>query len=378
MFLTKAHLFFNISKFSNNLATQKYLTSYALQYLQYGEPSKVIEKVDISTTVDRPLNNDEILVEFLASPINPADINTIQGVYAIKPQLPAIGGNEAVAKVIGLGKDVSNLQESDWVLPTVNASGTWRNHGIYKRNELIKIRNDIDIVSASQLKVNPCTAYRMLKDFVPLNSGVLYFIFNFSNLLILDDSIIQNGANSAVGIFAIQIAKQWGVKTINVVRNRANLDELKSELFNYGATYVITEEEMRQSEVTDKIFKEIPKPKLAMNCVGGKNATDCMRLLGFRGTMVTYGGMSKQPLIAPTGSLIFKDHRFVGFWMSRWYDEVTPEVKSDMLTEICDLFKAGKMKGPKTIEVPLDDYKVGLENAMKGFSNAKYVFVFNK
>jgi trans-2-enoyl-CoA reductase len=46
-----------------------------------------------------------------------------------------------------------------------------------------------------------------LEDFVQLKSG---------------DVIIQNGANSAVGQAVIQLAKQKGVKTINVIRDRSD------------------------------------------------------------------------------------------------------------------------------------------------------------
>lgn len=35
-------------------------------------------------------------------------------------------------------------------------------------------------------------------------------------------------------------------------------------------------------------------------------------------TKVTYGGMSKQPVMVPTGLLIFNDVRCSGFWMTRW------------------------------------------------------------
>lgn len=46
------------------------------------------------------------------------------------------------------------------------------------------------MVEAATIAVNPATAYRMLKDFVPLKSG---------------DTVIQNGANSAVGQAVIQV-----------------------------------------------------------------------------------------------------------------------------------------------------------------------------
>lgn len=62
------------------------------------------------------------------------------------------------------------------------------------------------------LNVNPCTAYRMLKDFVNLKSG---------------DTVIQNGANSAVGQFVIQLCKIFGYKSINIVRDRTDIDCLK-------------------------------------------------------------------------------------------------------------------------------------------------------
>lgn len=62
------------------------------------------------------------------------------------------------------------------------------------------------------LNVNPCTAYRMLKDFVKLESG---------------DCVIQNGGNSAVGQFVIQLCRIWKLESVNIVRDRPDIDKLK-------------------------------------------------------------------------------------------------------------------------------------------------------
>ncbi|RWS28030.1 trans-2-enoyl-CoA reductase-like protein [Leptotrombidium deliense] len=283
------------------------------------------------------------------APINPADINTIQGVYAVKPQLPAVAGNEGVAKIVKVGHKVKRLSVGDWVIPAKSegAFGTWRTHCIGSEENFFPLIKGIDKFSAAQLSVNPCTAYRMLKDFVSLKPG---------------DCVIQNGANSAVGINVIQLAREWGIKTINVIRSRPDLDTLKKELQQLGADYVVTEEELRL-EIMNDIWKSgIPKPKLALNCVGGKNATDCLRHLDFRGTMVTYGGMSKQPVIIPTGSLIFKDQIFKGYWMSRWIKENwQSDERSTMMQYLCNALKDGKLKSAKAIPYKLDDYKQALE-----------------
>ena len=70
------------------------------------------------------------------------------------------------------------------------------------------------------LLVRPCENLlfllcRMLKDFVSLKPG---------------DCVLQNGANSAVGQAVIQIAKTMGVTTVNVVRDREDIDSLKQRL----------------------------------------------------------------------------------------------------------------------------------------------------
>ena len=42
----------------------------------------------------------------LQAPINPSDINTIEGKYPIKPPLPAVPGNEGVGVVREIGSEV--------------------------------------------------------------------------------------------------------------------------------------------------------------------------------------------------------------------------------------------------------------------------------
>uniref|UniRef100_A0A8C8AYP8 Enoyl-[acyl-carrier-protein] reductase, mitochondrial n=1 Tax=Otus sunia TaxID=257818 RepID=A0A8C8AYP8_9STRI len=151
------------------------------------------------------LGDSDVHVKMLAAPINPADINMIQGTYAIVSPLPAVGGNEGVGEVLEVGRRVAALKPGDRVIPAVTGLGTWRTRGVFPEETLLKVPGDIPVLSAATLSVNPCTAYRMLADFETLAPG---------------DSIIQNAANSGVGQAVIQIAKASGIKTINVVRDR--------------------------------------------------------------------------------------------------------------------------------------------------------------
>ncbi|XP_072465720.1 enoyl-[acyl-carrier-protein] reductase, mitochondrial isoform X3 [Notamacropus eugenii] len=271
----------------------------ALVFRQHGEPLKVVELKNLESS---PLGRSDARVKMLAAPVNPADINVIQGTYGILPELPAVAGNEGVGQVVEVGSAVTGVKPGDWVIPVNGGLGTWRAEVVANEKSFIGIPSDIPLHCAATLSINPCTAYRMLLDFEQLQPG---------------DSVIQNGANSAVGQAVIQIAAALGLRTINIVRDRPDLQKLTDRLKDLGAEHVFTEEEMRKPEMKD-FFKNFPRPQLALNCVGGKSSTELMRHLGHGGTMVTYGGMARQPITASVSSFIFKDLKLRGFWMTQW------------------------------------------------------------
>ncbi|XP_046858508.1 enoyl-[acyl-carrier-protein] reductase, mitochondrial-like [Xenia sp. Carnegie-2017] len=104
----------------------------------------------------------------LASPINPADLNVLQGLYPIEPSLPAAGGNEGVGEVLADG-DVKSVRVDKWLL----MGTTGLDHSIERGDcDKIPVKNGLSMKDAAMLSINPCTAYRMLKDFQPLQEGV--------------------------------------------------------------------------------------------------------------------------------------------------------------------------------------------------------------
>ncbi|NXA18259.1 MECR protein, partial [Ibidorhyncha struthersii] len=335
------------------------------------------------------LGDSDVHVKMLAAPINPADINMIQGTYAILSPLPAVGGNEGVGEVLEVGRRVAALKPGDWVIPAGTGLGTWRTQGVFPEETLLKVPRDIPVLCAATLSVNPCTAYRMLTDFETLAPGMAFVgrkeiwvdlpvasAMKIWIYLYPGDSVIQNAANSGVGQAVIQIAKAFGVKTINVVRDRPDLPELVERLMALGADHVITEEMLRKPEMKD-IFKSIPKPRLALNCVGGKSTTEMLRHLQPKGTMVTYGGMAKQPVMVPVSAFIFRDVRLRGFWMTQWRKDHAQERESlaGMMDALCQLIRRGQLAAPACTQVPLQDYKAALEASMKPFTSSKQILL---
>ncbi|XP_043281280.1 enoyl-[acyl-carrier-protein] reductase, mitochondrial isoform X2 [Venturia canescens] len=328
----------------------------SLVYKEYGEPSKVL--VLTSAQEKKPQAN-EVSVKWLLAPVNPADINTIQGKYPSKPQLPAVPGNEGLGEIIEVGSGVTAFKPGDRVVPNGSNLGTWTSYATYASNQLLKIPQSIAAVEACMLNVNPCTAYRMLMDFVKLEPG---------------DCVIQNGGNSAVGQFVIQLCRIWKLKSVNIVRDRPDIDKLKSELTQLGATWVLTEQEFRKTD----LFKsgKAEKPLLGLNCIGGQNALDLLRQIGHGGTMVTYGGMSREPVTVPTSALIFKDLILRGFWMTAWTKEnEKSQQRLDMIEHLGKLFESKELRAPPHKLVPLSKYHEAIEKTLKldGKTGVKYI-----
>lgn len=81
----------------------------------------------------------QVVIKFLLAPVNPADINTIQGVYPVKPALPGVAGSEGVAEVVALGADVKGLDIGDRVICNTHPACTWRTHALVNSSDILKV-----------------------------------------------------------------------------------------------------------------------------------------------------------------------------------------------------------------------------------------------
>ncbi|PWY64521.1 mitochondrial enoyl reductase [Aspergillus heteromorphus CBS 117.55] len=357
-----------------------YTQSKALVYSRYGEPKDVLQLHKHSISAP---HGTQVNLRLLAAPLNPADVNQIQGVYPSKPpfqtalgtQEPsAVAGNEGAFEVIATGSGARNVSKGDWVVMKQTGQGTWRTHAQLDESQLIKIENKEGLtpLQISTVSVNPVTAYRMIKDFCEwdwMRAG--------------EEWLIQNGANSGVGRAAIQLAREWGIKTLNIVRERKTPEEtevLKKELLDLGATAVVTEAELLSGgfrNLVHDLTRQGKEPiRLALNCVGGKSATALAKTLAPGSHLVTYGAMSKQPVALPSGLLIFKNLAFDGFWVSKWGDK-NPQLKENTISDVLQLTRAGRFK-----DIPVEEIKwnwdmdgseliSGVQETLSGYRSGK-------
>ncbi|KAK4709554.1 hypothetical protein R3W88_030479 [Solanum pinnatisectum] len=318
--------------------------SKAVVYDQHGSPDVVTRVMELPPV---EINDNDVCVRMLAAPINPSDINRIEGVYPVRPPMPAVGGYEGVGEVHAIGSAVKGLSPGDWVIPSPPSSGTWQTYVVKEQSVWQKVDKSTPMEYAATVIVNPLTALRMLEDFIALKSG---------------DTIVQNGATSIVGQCVIQLARLRGIHSINIIRDRAGSDEAKAHLKQLGADEVYTESQLEVKNVRG-LLGNTPEPILGFNCVGGNAASLILKFLKQGGTMVTYGGMSKKPITVSTSAFIFKELTLTGFWLQRWMSSDKAEERQSMIDYLLGLCRDGKLKYELEV-APFDDFHTALEKAM--------------
>jgi trans-2-enoyl-CoA reductase len=326
-------------------------TFKAAVYEAHGNPAEVLRVVELPWP--KPAAN-EAVVKMSAAPINPADLNSIEGKYPIKAPLPATPGMEGAGVVVEVGSAVRDLAIGAQVILPHNF-GTWREVAVIAADALVATPPEIEPIQAAMLKVNPITAWRMIHDFVSLRPG---------------DWLIQNAANSGAGECVIQIAREMGIKTVNAVRRAELVEELRS----LGGDAVLVDGENLRDEVAKATAKA--PIRLALNAVGGDNALRVAKCLASDGTMVTYGAMSLQPLCIPNGMLIFKNLRFTGFWVNKWYEAATPQQRAETFAPLFEMAKRGLLRTKVEKTYPLSEAQAAIAHASQNKRSGKIVFDF--
>ena len=302
----------------------------------FRQPGKPAEVLETAAFTPRQPEAGEVLVRMLAAPINPADLNTIEGTYGVKLALPAVPGVEGCGEVL-VSAD-AGFQAGDRVI-FLRRAATWASHTTVAAAELFKVPATIDPLQAAMLKVNPATAWRLLHGCESLAKG---------------DWIVQNAGNSAVGRCVIQLARDKGIRSVSFVRRAELIDEMRA----LGADEVFLDDD--EGLAAAKAVLGGATAALAFNAVGGESALRLMKLLREGGSHITYGAMGRKPITVPNGLLIFRDIRVRGLWVTRWVENAPAEEVLSVYQELASEVAAGKLVQPVDATFQLGAYREAL------------------
>lgn len=239
-----------------------------IKFYDFGSPLDVL-KVE-NRSIDPP-NDNEVLVRMLARPINPSDLIPIRGSYSHRISLPNIPGYEGVGIVEDVGAFVSQNLIGKRVLP-LRGEGTWQEYVKTSAELAVSIPNSIDDFTASQMYINPITAWVVCTEVLKLRPN---------------DVLLVNACGSSIGHIFAQLSKVLDFRLIAVTRN----NNYTEKLLELGASYVINTAENQLQKTVMELTNGMGADA-AVDSVGGSSGNELAYCVHPNGNFLTIGLLS--------------------------------------------------------------------------------------
>ncbi|NNE67557.1 MAG: NADPH:quinone reductase [Pyrinomonadaceae bacterium] len=165
----------------------------AIVVKEYGDES-VLEYVETDKPAAGP---GQVLVEIKAAGVNPVDTYIRQGNHPTAPPVPFTPGKDAAGVVVEAGTGVSKAAPEDRVYLAGALSGTYAEFALCNEDQVWKLPENSSFEEGAGVFVPYATAFRAL--------------FNKAGIT-AEDRILIHGGSGAVGIAAIQWAKNTGAE----------------------------------------------------------------------------------------------------------------------------------------------------------------------
>lgn len=295
----------------------------------FGPPSEVLTCGE----ADKPEpGKGEVRIKTGLASIHNHDLILVEGNYGYRPELPAIGGSEAMGVVDALGEGVSGFEVGQRIA-TSFTQGTWAQYFTVKADYIVPLPDAISDETAAQMLAMPLSALFAI-DALGAEKG---------------DWILQSAATGAVAKVVAMVGKARGIGVINLVRRQSAIDEL-NEL---GITNAVSTEEEDWADRVHEIL-DGKKIKGVIDGVGGKLAGQMLHLIGDQGVFLSFGAMAGEPLELSPNDLILKQSEVKGFWLGKMLETMPPARLHGFIKELVGLLADGTVTLQTGETFPLD------------------------
>ncbi len=182
---------------------------------EFGDP----DVLKLEETPIPEVGVSDVLVQIKAAGVNPVDTYVREGVHASTPPLPFTPGKDGAGIVKALGESVAKVALGDRVYLAGAITGTYAAYAICAESQVWKLPDGVSYEQGAGVFVPCATAYRGLIQRANARSG---------------ETVLVHGASGAVGIAAVQWAKNFGLTVIGT----ASSEEGKTLVKEQGADFV--------------------------------------------------------------------------------------------------------------------------------------------
>lgn len=284
---------------------------------RFGPPNVVvIDEIPMPTPKD-----GEVLVRNAAAGVGPWDALIRENKSVVDTSLPLTLGSDLSGTVEAVGSGVTEFKPGDQVFGVTNPQfiGAYAEYALASAKMIGRKPASLDFIAAASAPVVAVTAWQMLFDYARACAG---------------QSVLIHGAAGNVGAYAVQLARQAGLRIFATAASRD-----ASFVKDLGAETVIDYAAVQFEEV-------VPKVDIVLDLVGGDTKKRSFQVIKPGGILVSVVSKASSEADVPP------DVRSVFFLV---------EVTTQRLQKLTELFERGELKARVGTVLPLDQARVAHE-----------------
>ena len=296
----------------------------------------------------------EVLVRMAASPINPSDLASLQGLYGVQKALPMVPGIEGCGTVVKTDSSLlaRRLLGKRVACAAGAGDGAWAEYMVTSALQCSPLPASVSDEQGAMRIVNPYTAWAHLK--IARQAGAC--------------AIVQTAAASTLGQMVNRLARLRGVQVVNIVRRDAQAETLR----DLGAKHILNSESSNFESQLRDLCRQLDV-RLAFDAVAGTMTARLLGALPPEARVVVYGGLAGELISFNPGALIFNQQRVEGFYLGRWIAHQNPLALLAMQRQ---LYRLGDLTHAVIqLRAPLEDVRQAISTYEANMSAGKVLLL---
>ena len=285
----------------------------------------------------------QLLIEVHAVPVNYVDVVIMSGKYQFKPQMPYTPGKGPAGIVRAVGPGVTGFRPGDRVLGMWE-SGGWAELAAIDAVHCHPIPDAMSFVDAASISLAFDTSWMALRERARIAPG---------------ETVLVLGANGAVGLAGVQLAKAMGAK---VVMGAVSSPAKYPPVAEAGADAMI---DLSRPDLKESLREQVHAATgghgadIILDPLGGDIFEAAIRAIAWRGRVVILGFAAGGIPSLKINYVMLKNMEISGLQISD-YRRRKPEMIRACYEEIFAFWTAGRIKAPPSVTMPLADFAKGL------------------
>lgn len=317
----------------------------AIHVTEFGGP----QVLRIAELPDPHAGPDQVVVRLHAAGVNPVDTYIRGGGYARKPPLPYIPGFDGAGIVESVGPQVTSWRPGDrvWISTLGSWAGTYTEKTLCAAGQLFALPAHVSFGAGASVGVPAATAHRSLFGRAGAKTG---------------DTVLVHGASGAVGLAAVQLAKDAGLRVFGT----ASTEEGRALVVREGAEAAFDHHDSGRVDAIKAATGGVGVDVI-LEMLANVNLDTDLALLAPRGRVVVIG--SRGRIEIDPRQTMGKDSAILG--MTLW--NVPPDELTRINQSLTDALDRRVLRPVVAREFALDEAPAAQQEALENGTNGKIV-----